>query len=206
MCTSSVVCEAAVTQCEDGLEAEQHMRLPSTGRFSARFKRCELAFQRVCVGPSLDHSAERMQKAWRREEGRFKRDYNDKIFNGLVILTLADVVIFRFIVRITFVETAGWVGFIFLQVYPKLYITGGSLYDATWWKYLVRVWEAGVWSGLDLEFWAPIVLPMFVGAWLTRNFWRRYGAARWAARPWQRPTKRVVPANGQSGDIRDLDV
>lgn len=27
------MCEAAVTQCEDGLEAEQHMRLPSTGRF-----------------------------------------------------------------------------------------------------------------------------------------------------------------------------
>ena len=32
-------------------------------------------------------------------------------------------------------------------------VAGGSLYDATWWKYLVRVWEAGVWSGLDLEFW-----------------------------------------------------
>ena len=30
---SSVVCEAAATKCEDGLEAEQRMRLPSTGRF-----------------------------------------------------------------------------------------------------------------------------------------------------------------------------
>ena len=84
---------------------------------SAHFKRCEMAFRRVCVGPSLEHSAERVQKvrrcvpagetcglqmqwssgtftlkqahgrtqAWRREEGRFKKDYNDKIFNGLVV-------------------------------------------------------------------------------------------------------------------------
>lgn len=35
-------------------------------------------------------------------------------------------------------------------------VAGGSLYDATWWKYLVRVWEAGVWSGLDLEFWVRL--------------------------------------------------
>lgn len=30
---SNLVCEAAEQSCEDGLEAEQKMRLPSTGRF-----------------------------------------------------------------------------------------------------------------------------------------------------------------------------
>ena len=95
-------------------------------------------------------------QAWRREEGRFRRDYNDKIFNGLVvrveievaveqaaalsvthifiltefssvatdyggirvlqILALADILLFRFILRVSIAETAGWVGFIFLQV------------------------------------------------------------------------------------------
>mmetsp|Transcript_7092 Transcript_7092/g.20767 ORF Transcript_7092/g.20767 Transcript_7092/m.20767 type:complete len:616 (-) Transcript_7092:489-2336(-) len=203
---SSVVCEAAVTRCEDGLEAEQRMRLPSTGRFRAKFKRCETAFEKACVGPSLISSAERLQKAWRREESRFTRDYNDKIFNGLVIFALADILIFRFIIRISIAETAGWIGFVFLQVYPKLYITGGNLYDATWWKYLVRVWEAGVWSGLDLEFWAPILLPIGICVWLGRKAWQRFGKGQWATRQRGRLTKRVVHVNGQSGDIRDLDV
>ncbi len=48
-------------------------------------------------------------------QSHFVASQTQKLGN-LQILTLADVVIFRFIVRITFVETAGWVGFIFLQV------------------------------------------------------------------------------------------
>ena len=27
------------------------------------------------------------------------------------------------------------------QVYPKLYLSGGSMYDAKWWQWLIRVWE-----------------------------------------------------------------
>ncbi len=54
-------------------------------------------------------------QAWRREEGRFRRDYNDKLFNGLVVFALADILLFRFVVRISLAETAGWIGFVFLQ-------------------------------------------------------------------------------------------
>ena len=32
------------------------------------------------------------------------------------------------------------------------------MYDAKWCAYLVRVWEAGVWSGLDLQFWVSYCL------------------------------------------------
>lgn len=36
-------------------------------------------------GPFARKQAHGRTQAWRREEGRFKRDYNDKIFNGLVV-------------------------------------------------------------------------------------------------------------------------
>lgn len=59
--------------------------------------------------------AERLDKAWRREHGRFTHDYNDKLFNGLVLLLLVDIIVFRFLVRVTLLETIGWALFVFLQ-------------------------------------------------------------------------------------------
>lgn len=205
---STLVCEAAEQRCEDALESEQKMRLPSTGRFQARFQQCESAFKRKCVGPSRATQAERLAKAWRREEARFRRDYNDKLFNGLVVFALADILLFRFVIRVSLAETVGWVGFVFLQVYPKLYLSGGSMYDAKWWGWLVRVWELTVWNPVlpDLGLWGPIALPAGVFAWLAWKLWRRCGAQwqqRWAAR--RRRSKRVAPPGGH-GDIRDLDV
>lgn len=47
---------------------------------------------------------------------RFHRDYNDKLFNGLLGLTFLDIVVFRFVIRISLMETVGWLGFAFLQV------------------------------------------------------------------------------------------
>jgi hypothetical protein len=60
------------------------------------------------------------KQAWRREEARFRRDYNDKLFNGLVVFALADILLFRFVIRISLAETVGWVGFVFLQVPRRL--------------------------------------------------------------------------------------
>lgn len=57
-----------------------------------------------------------LAQAWRREEARFRRDYNDKLFNGLVVFALADILLFRFVIRVSLAETVGWVGFVFLQV------------------------------------------------------------------------------------------
>ena len=45
-------CEKAETECEDSLEKEQLVRLPSTGRFEDRFSHCQAAFDRVCIGPA----------------------------------------------------------------------------------------------------------------------------------------------------------
>ena len=45
-------CERAETDCEDTLEREQLVKLPSTGRFEDRFSHCQAAFDRVCIGPA----------------------------------------------------------------------------------------------------------------------------------------------------------
>ena len=60
--------------------------------------------------------SERLQKAWRREHTRFKHDYNDRLYNGLVLLLLVDILMFRFVIKFSLLETLGWVVFLFLQV------------------------------------------------------------------------------------------
>lgn len=86
------------------------------GRFHARFEKCRARFQAACIGPAHAAQEERLQRAQRRETGRFVRDYNDRIFNGLVIISLADILAFRFLLRISALETLGWIAFAFLQV------------------------------------------------------------------------------------------
>ncbi len=85
------------------------------------------------------------------------------------------------------------------QVYPKLYLNGGSMYDAKWWRWLVRGWELTVWNPvLDLDRWGPVLLPGGVVAWVGWKAWRRFGGG------WQqvgttllcqlRPKLQLVPA------------
>ena len=45
-------CEKAETDCEDSLEKEQLVKLPSTGRFEDRFNQCQAKFNRLCIGPA----------------------------------------------------------------------------------------------------------------------------------------------------------
>ena len=85
------------------------------GRFQAKFDRCKAEFEAACIGPAHGAAGERLARAQRRESARFVRDYNDRIFNGLVIACLADILVFRFLVRVSLMETVGWVAFAFLQ-------------------------------------------------------------------------------------------
>ena len=73
---------------------------------------------RMCVsGRRGAGQEERLGRAEKRERSRFVRDYNDRLFNGLVIASLAVILLFRFVIRISLLETLGWVAFAFLQVY-----------------------------------------------------------------------------------------
>ena len=67
-------------------------------------------------GSRLRVQSERLQKAWRREHTRFKHDYNDRLYNGLVLLLLVDILVFRFVIKFSILETLGWLVFVFLQV------------------------------------------------------------------------------------------
>ena len=62
----------------------------------------------------------RLDRAWERESGRFQHDYNDRLLAGLVGLSLLDILVFRFVVRVALLETLGWLSFAFLQVHPHL--------------------------------------------------------------------------------------
>ena len=78
--------------------------------------------------------SERLQKAWRREHTRFKHDYNDKLYNGLVLLLLVDILMFRFVIKFSALESLGWVVFLFLQVWLII----DDAFDFPAWLPLVR--------------------------------------------------------------------
>ncbi len=82
----------------------------------AHYEHCENKFRTGCIGPSLNVQAERLAKAWHREEMRFRHDYNDKLLSGLMFMSLAAILLFRFVVCVSILETAGWIAFVFLQV------------------------------------------------------------------------------------------
>jgi hypothetical protein len=110
------VSPGAVVQCERDVEHLANMALPSLRRFSARSSLCRATFERQCVGPARPEHAERLEHAIQREGNRFQRDYNDRLYSGLVIATLAAALICRFALKRVVLEMAAWGSFIFLEV------------------------------------------------------------------------------------------
>lgn len=89
-----------------------------------------------------------------------------------------------------------------MQVYPKLYINGGSMYDSKGWALLVRVWELTVYNAvIDLDRWGPVLLPAGIMAWAAWKLWTRCLAPRYA----RRKAKTRTQLRG-AADVRDLDV
>ncbi len=170
---SSRVCEAAELECETALEREAAQKLPSTGRFEARYQKCKATFDLQCVGPAKPHNEERLGKAWERESSRFNRDYNERLYNGLVLMAVAAIVVFRFVIRWSLGETASWGAFLFLQLYPKSFLgTGSSMYDTGTWQSLVGAWEIVIDNPLiDLERWGTVSVVVGVVLILTRRQW-----------------------------------
>ena len=65
-----------------------------------------------------------------------------------------------------------------LQIYPRTFLGEESMYDKSWWKWLVRVWEALVYNPiLDLGFWGPPLTVAALLAYLSRPwYWHRLRA------------------------------
>ena len=131
--------------------------LGCAGRFKARFERCKARFEEICIGPARAGQQERMGRAERRERSRFVHDYNDRLFNGLVIASLAEILLFRFVIRSSLLETLGWLAFAFLQVGRALKLADhGSLLPAL--LFLARTFSD-----------APMVLGLLTGLLMTTD-------------------------------------
>ncbi|RLN34878.1 guanylate-binding protein 3-like [Panicum miliaceum] len=125
---SSKLCEARFSECEDKMEHLQVLKLPSMAKFDAGFLLCNQSFEMGCVGPAKESYQRRMSKMLARSRALFIKDYNNKLFNWLVIFSLVMVVIGRFVVKFFLLEIAAWVMFDFLETYTRLFWSSESLY------------------------------------------------------------------------------
>lgn len=103
-------------QCEGQIERLAKMALPSLGRFAAKSQSCMATFQAKCVGPAGPAQLQRLEHAMERERARFQREYNDRLYSGLVVLTLAMAVLCRFVLKRMLLEFVCWASFLFLEV------------------------------------------------------------------------------------------
>ncbi|XP_020256134.1 guanylate-binding protein 4 isoform X3 [Asparagus officinalis] len=177
---SSKLCEALYTQCEDTMDQLQVLRLPSMAKFNAGFLQCNRSFEEECVGPSKKNYEQRMSKMLGKSRTLFIKDYNHRLFNWLVAFSLATVVVGRFVIKFFLVEIGGWVMFIFLETYTRMFWSAESLYYNPGWHFIVASWETIVYSPiLDLDRWA---IPIGVLILILLLYWRCYGRRKHGSR------------------------
>ena len=92
------------------------MALPSLGRFNAKAAFCRRKFDKFCVGPAASTQRQRLEHAQDRERERFVREYNDKLYTGLVGVSLVCALLSRFALRQVVLEILFWGSFLFLEV------------------------------------------------------------------------------------------
>ncbi|GMH33914.1 hypothetical protein BSKO_01748 [Bryopsis sp. KO-2023] len=138
---SNEVCEKQEFECEEKLERLQSMNLPSKNRFEGEYQECLNLFQTRCVGPAMTKQKLRLEVAFNREHKRFVNEYNNRLYMGLIIISLVDVVLFRFLFKVQLMEGLGWIFFLFLETYPKTIGSSETMYQSSWWSAMVSVWE-----------------------------------------------------------------
>lgn len=153
-----------------------------------------LPVQARCVGPARSSSEERLKLSWQQAHSQFAKDYNDRLFTGLLLTAVAAIVLFRFVVKAAILEALGWVAVIFLEVYPHIWGGSRTMYESWWWKMASRAWEGAMFVLFTA---GGLVLWVGLGV-LAALTWRRLQLRR------QDRKKSVLTS--RAGDIRDLDV
>ncbi|XP_049409344.1 uncharacterized protein LOC125872630 [Solanum stenotomum] len=152
---SSTLCEALYTRCEDKMDELQSLRLPSMAKFNTGFLLCNQSFERECVGPSKSNYEQRMIKMLGKSKSLFIKEYNQRLFNWLVVFSLVMVVLGRFVIKFFLVEIGAWILFIFLETYTRMFWSAESLYYNPVWHNFLATWETLVYNPiLDLDRWA----------------------------------------------------
>lgn len=177
---SSKLCEALYTDCEDMMDQLQVLKLPSMAKFNAGLEKCNRTFEHDCVGPSKANYEGRMAKMLVKSKSLFIKEYNHRLFNWLVAFSLVTVVVGRFIIKFILIEIGGWLLFIFLETYTRLFWSAESLYYNPVWHFIVASWETLVYSPvLDLDRWAiplGVIISFFI------LYWRCYGKKKHGSR------------------------
>lgn len=82
----------------------------------------------------------------------FIKDYNQRLSNWLVTFSLIVAIVGRFIIKFILLEISGWLMFIFLETYTRMFWSSESLYYNPAWHIIVSTWETIVYSPiLDLD-------------------------------------------------------
>lgn len=94
----------------------------------------------------------------------FLRDYNRRLYDGVLVLSIIFAIAGRFLFKSTIMELAGWISFAGLELYPKFILTSDKgLYDTVFWQRLSLFWEALVYNKfLDMEIHGPYLLVTFL--------------------------------------------
>lgn len=158
----------------------QVMRLPSMAKFNAGFLQCNQTFERDCVGPSKETYKQKMMKMLGKSRSLFIKDYNQRLSNWLVTFSLIVAIVGRFIIKFILLEISGWLMFIFLETYTRMFWSSESLYYNPAWHIIVSTWETIVYSPiLDLDRWA---IPIGILLLVLLVYWRCYGRRKHGSR------------------------
>ncbi|XP_039684133.1 guanylate-binding protein 4 isoform X2 [Medicago truncatula] len=175
---SSKLCEALYIRCEDKMDQLQILRLPSLAKFNAGFLQCNHSFDHECIGPSKTNYVTRINKMLGKSRSQFIKEYNQRLFNWLVVFSLIMVVIGRFVIKFILIEIGAWILFIFLETYTKMFWSVESLYYNSAWQFIVATWETLVYNPiLDLDRWAiplGVIMSLFIIYWW--SYGRKYGS------------------------------
>ena len=139
---SGILCERLYLDCQTQIENLLKMKLPSRARFEANANRCNKTYTKTCVGPSKLKYGGMLQKMQKKELQHFLKDYNDRLMNGLSLISFGCLMGGRFIFNSPLLELFGWAGFATLEIYPKMFLfSSSSIYEQKWWVTMSKVWE-----------------------------------------------------------------
>ncbi|KAJ7558218.1 hypothetical protein O6H91_04G029100 [Diphasiastrum complanatum] len=167
-------CERLYSDCEDRMDELQNLRLPSMGKFDAGFSQCNKSYEQQCFGPSKVVYQGRLQKMLMRERSQFIDNYNQRLFNWLIVFSLLMVVVGRFFIKFFLLEVAAWVLFIVLETYTRIFWSAESLYTNPIWQIIISIWEIFIYSPfLDVDRWAVPLAWLFLSTFVMFRCWRR---------------------------------
>lgn len=186
------------------------MRLPTLRKFESGYQSCRKGFDLHCIGPAREKHLLRLEKRYTREVAQFMNGYNDKLLNGIIMVSLVGVLSGRFLLRSGLLELTSWAVFGFFEVAPKLALDR-SLYDSSLWRWTTWLWESVIYNPLiDLDkYGIPVLVAVAVALLLARGwaFVRGVRAAGGLRAYWRRSRKDKLKAR-RAPDLegKDLEV